>query len=34
LDVATDTPFACPEDCLFFEERSMGAGWQVADPGD
>jgi hypothetical protein len=34
LDVATETPFACPEDCLFFEERAMGAGWQVADPGD
>ncbi len=29
LDAAEQTPFACPEGCLFFEERSItDAGWQ------
>lgn len=28
----TDTPFACPEHCLFFETRSIAdAGWQRFD---
>ncbi|MGI9624276.1 MAG: hypothetical protein ACR2PK_15690 [Acidimicrobiales bacterium] len=29
LEVNDDTPFACPPDCLFFEPRKMGTGWQV-----
>lgn len=33
VDVAESTPFACPEDCLFFEPRSItDAGWS-RDPG-
>ena len=29
LTVNTDAPFACPEDCLFFEPRSITAtGWE------
>lgn len=29
MDAAEQTPFACPENCLFFEERSItDAGWQ------
>jgi hypothetical protein len=32
IDVAETAPFACPEDCLFFEPRSIsGAGWTVRD---
>ncbi|MFM7062525.1 MAG: hypothetical protein ACKO04_03395 [Actinomycetes bacterium] len=28
LEMAELTPFACPEDCLFFERRTLGdAGW-------
>lgn len=28
LDVSLDAPFACPDDCLFFEDRPVsGAGW-------
>jgi hypothetical protein len=28
LDVNADAPFACPEDCLFFEDRSISdTGW-------
>ena len=28
VEAAELTPFACPEDCLFFERRSLGeAGW-------
>jgi hypothetical protein len=28
LDVAETMPFACPEDCLFFEPRPVSdAGW-------
>ena len=34
LDVAQVMPFACPEDCVFFEPRPISdAGWQRA-PGD
>ena len=33
LGVNEETPFACPDDCLFFEPRSgMTAGWTVTDP--
>ncbi len=29
LDVAETMPFACPEDCLFFEPRPLDdVGWQ------
>jgi hypothetical protein len=29
VGASADTPFACPEGCLFFEPRSItGAGWQ------
>lgn len=27
---AAEEPFACPEGCLFFEARPMGAGWAQA----
>jgi hypothetical protein len=28
LDMAEQAPFACPEDCLFFEPRPISdAGW-------
>ncbi len=28
LGANTEAPFACPEDCLFFEERSISdTGW-------
>ncbi|MHB1931207.1 MAG: hypothetical protein ACYDEN_06170 [Acidimicrobiales bacterium] len=31
LGMATEIPFACPDECLFFEARaSMGAGWATA----
>lgn len=35
LGVNAEAPFACPEDCLFFEARSItDAGWQrFEDPG-
>jgi hypothetical protein len=30
LAANTDAPFACPDDCLFFEPRSLTAtGWDV-----
>jgi hypothetical protein len=30
LDVADLDPFACPEGCLFFEERKISdAGWTI-----
>ncbi len=33
LDVNEKAPFACPDGCLFFEERPItDAGWQ-RDPG-
>jgi len=29
MDVAEAMPFACPDDCIFFEPRSItDAGWQ------
>ncbi len=29
-----ETPFACPEGCLFFEPRSVsGTGWQIGPNG-
>jgi hypothetical protein len=32
LGAATEAPFACPEDCLFFEPRSLSnAGWERFD---
>jgi hypothetical protein len=38
LTVNQEMPFACPDDCLFFEPRSLSnAGWQRferADDGD
>lgn len=38
LTANTEMPFACPEDCLFFEPRSLSnAGWQRferAEDGD
>ena len=30
LDANEDTPFACPDDCVFFEPRSVSdTGWQT-----
>lgn len=30
VDAAQKVPFACPDDCLFFEKRSISsAGWQI-----
>lgn len=30
VDAATKVPFACPDDCPFYEPRSISsAGWQV-----
>lgn len=29
IDVNEETPFACPDGCLFFEPRKMGSGWHV-----
>lgn len=35
LGANTDAPFACPEDCLFFEPRSLSnAGWERFDEPD
>lgn len=35
VGAARDVPFACPEDCLFFEPRSVSsAGWQIRSPRD
>ena len=32
VDANEQTPFACPEGCLFFENRSIGGGgWQRFD---
>jgi hypothetical protein len=34
LGVAQAVPFACPDDCLFFEGRAISdAGWQIQDGG-
>ncbi len=33
LGVNEEMPFACPEDCLFFEPRAItDTGWQRLDP--
>lgn len=33
LGMAEDMPFACPEDCLFFEPRAItDTGWLRLDP--
>ena len=35
LDVAELTPFACPDDCLFFEPRAItDTGWQRGEHPD
>ena len=35
LSMAEEMPFACPEDCLFFEPRSItDTGWSRLDPND
>ena len=32
LEANTDAPFACPDDCVFFEPRSLTAtGWEAGD---
>jgi hypothetical protein len=32
LSANTDAPFACPDDCVFFEPRSLTAtGWEAGD---
>jgi hypothetical protein len=34
VDAAETMPFACPQDCLFYEPRTItGAGWTLG-PGD
>lgn len=30
LSMASEVPFDCPDDCLFFELRPLGAGWAQA----
>ena len=33
IDMNEDSPFACPEGCVFFEPRAgMSAGWTVVEP--
>lgn len=32
LEVNENDPFACPEGCLFFEERTMGRDWTGRPP--
>jgi hypothetical protein len=35
VDANSTMPFACPEDCLFFESRSItDAGWQRFERDD
>lgn len=35
VDMAEQAPFACPDDCIFFEPRSIAdAGWQRFDQPD
>ena len=35
MGMAEATPFACPDDCIFFEARSItDAGWQRFDRPD
>jgi hypothetical protein len=32
LTANTDAPFGCPDDCVFFEPRSLSAtGWETGD---
>ena len=32
LNVNTEAPFGCPEDCVFFEPRSITAtGWETGE---
>jgi hypothetical protein len=32
LDMAVETPFGCPDDCLFFEPRPISdSGWTRPD---
>jgi hypothetical protein len=31
LGAAELTPFACPQGCLFFEDRPIGFGWATGD---
>ncbi len=32
LQVADETPFSCPDDCLFFEQRPViDGGWTFTD---
>ncbi len=34
LGAAAEAPFACPEDCLFFEQRPViGGGWSTGQTG-
>jgi len=32
LGMAADMPFACPEDCLFFEPRALDSSWPPRQP--
>jgi len=35
LGVAQEVPFDCPDDCVFFEARSISdAGWQIREGGE
>ena len=35
LGANTDAPFACPDDCLFFEPRHLTAtGWETGEASD
>jgi len=35
LGVNVEAPFACPDDCVFLEARSVSeTGWMVDDPDD
>lgn len=35
LGANEEVPFACPEDCVFFEPRSVSdTGWQLPDPDE
>jgi hypothetical protein len=35
LGANEEVPFACPDDCVFFEPRSVSdTGWQLSDPDE
>lgn len=34
LDAADSAPFACPDGCVFFEERPVGGAYQFPRSGD